>query len=309
MLADREPHNAEVDVFWQSSDESIVFEEHMTKERTILRALFGLTLAFATTAPVMADTVNISTGVADWEVSGPLMTIGSLGFAVPTNVPTFVPATALTTAQQNAAWAPAPTGSNWVSWGPLEGTSCVVGQTPGNGCAYITSGGTSDTWTYELTISAAELGGTSGQLSFVFGGDDNVSLFAGVGSTAQVWNGGSGFNGAEFLACSNSAGSTLAGATQGAYGSCTSSIDFGANNLNADGSLTLTADVVNKAVAGCPACGDPTGFVLNGNIVTGTATTNTPEPSSLMMLGAGLLGLAGSKRAAMLRSCFSVRRD
>jgi hypothetical protein len=84
--------------------------------------------------------INLSTGTnnANWQISGP-------------GVSGTVAATSLTVAQQNGTWAPAPisispiSGANWLSWSNVQGTSCVVGQTPGNGCAstlFNTSGDT-----------------------------------------------------------------------------------------------------------------------------------------------------------------------
>ena len=107
-----------------------------------------LAIGLATAAISFANVVDISTGVASWQVSGP-------------GVSGTVAATTLTTAQTNGSWAPAPAGSNWISWGSVQGTSCVVGQTPGNGCANALFNSSGDIWTYSLTINSAQLAGAT----------------------------------------------------------------------------------------------------------------------------------------------------
>ncbi len=149
---------------------------------------FSAAVVFSLTA--FGGIINIATGTnnANWLVSGP-------GIAVP------VTATSLTVAQQNGTWAPAPisispiSGANWVSFGSIQGTSCVVGQTPGNGCANTLVNAGSDNWTYALNVSAATLGVTSGDLNFIFGADDQVILAVGNGGPSQSWNpGGNAFS-------------------------------------------------------------------------------------------------------------------
>ena len=192
--------------------------------KTILQ--FALGSAFA--AAAFGGVINISTGTnnANWQVSGP----GVVGT---------VAATSLTVAQQNGTWAPGPisispiSGANWVSWGSIQGTSCVVGQTPGNGCANTLFNVNGDAWTYSLNITAAALGSTSGTLNFIFGADNRVSLLTGNNSVAEVWNGGSNVNGTGFnpLGCSGTP-PTSAGNTQAQYNNCTGTVGFSAANLN-----------------------------------------------------------------------------
>lgn len=230
-----------------------------------------------------AATIDISTGVAAWQVSGP----GLTGTAI-----------ALAAGQQNGTWAPAPAGSSWLSWGAAQGTSCVIGQIPGNGCASTLFNAGGDNWIYSLTVSAASLGATSGNLNFLFGGDDAVDLLIGNAvAIEQQWNQGAGLGAFAQLACSANGGPTNAGNSQATYNTCTTELSFNASELNGDGSLTFTAAVFNAPVTNCTTCGDPTGFVLEGDILTGAAAS-TPEPGTF-----GLIGAAGLALFAMRRAC------
>jgi hypothetical protein len=251
--------------------------------------LTALAPGLAVAASAFGELIDISTGAgnAAWEVFDP-----SQGL---------VPATPLTAAEQNGTWAPPPIGSSWVSFGSDQGTSCVIGQTPGNGCANTLTNPGGDPWQYTLNISAAQLGATSGALNFVFGGDDSVNLFVGGGpgalnATGQFWNQGPGLGGFADLGCSADAGPTNAGSTQASYATCTTGVAFNASFLNADGSLTITAFVDNAPIAGCPACGDPTGFVLSGDITT-TSAAAAPEPGNFFLITfAALVGYAAHRR-------------
>jgi len=197
-----------------------------------------------------AATIDINTGVANWQVARDLPS------------PTYASATALSSVQTNGTWAVAPAGSAWVSSSSTEGTSCVVGQTPGNGCAtaLVDTGG--DVWNYRLTISAASLGNVAGSANFIFGADSRVDVYIGNGTTPQTWNSSNP------LGCSASPAPTSAGNTQATYNSCTGTFSYGPSALNGDGSLTILAQVHNDPIMGCPACGNPTGFVLEGDLVT-----------------------------------------
>lgn len=218
----------------------------------------------ATAAISFGNTIDISTGVAGWQVSGPGV-IGS------------VAATALGVGETNGSWAPAPTGSSWISWGSVQGTSCVVGQTPGNGCANTLFSPGGDTWEYSLAINSAELAGvTSGSLNFIFGADNSVNLFVG-NEPGKLWN---SFNP---LGCSG-APPTSAGGSQATYNNCTGTVHFDASDLTGAGALDLTAFVTNAAINGCPACGDTTGFVLEGAITTAGGSA-VPEPAALPIIG------------------------
>jgi hypothetical protein len=165
----------------------------------------------------------------------------------------------------------------------------VVDQTPGDGCASTSfNSSTGDIWLYTLTISAASLGATSGTANFVFGGDNSVELFLGS-EPGQSWSGYSP------LGCSKAGGATSAGSTQGSYSGCVTTLSFDAADLNGDGSLTIDAYVTNAPFSGCPACGNPTGFVLDGDIFTGASPT-VPEPGTFGLIGAAGLALLGIRR-------------
>ena len=249
-----------------------------------MKVFFSVALGVAVAATTFGATIDVSTGVAGWQVFDP-------------NVGSNVAATTLTLSQQNPSWAPAPSGSAWVSYGSNEGTGCTVQQTPGIGCAHPTGNPNgSDTWVYTLTITAAQLGATDGTLNFVFGSDNRVNLFVGNNNPpSQLWTGqppnnsnGSGFSP---LGCSGLPGPTSAGSTQLTYDNCLSTVSFNAASLNGDLSLTLFAYNFNDPIPGCPACGNPTGFVLEGTLLSGV--TATPEPATFGLVAlAGLAGLA-----------------
>ncbi len=215
-----------------------------------MKKLFAVSLATAALSFGAVIDISTGTGNANWQVTG-------------------VAAVSLTTAQVNAAWAPAPAGASWVSWNAQQGTSCALGQNPGTGCANTLSNPSGDTWQYTLTIPASALAGSSsGTLNFIFGADSRVSLTIGQQSP-EVWNGGSTTNGDGFspLGCSGNP-PTSAGSTQQKYVNCVNSVPFSPSDLNADGSLTLTAIVNNDPIPDCPLCGDPTAFILSGTLVT-----------------------------------------
>jgi hypothetical protein len=231
-----------------------------SEELYMIKNLLGCVLAMALSVTAFGANIDISTGVAAWQVFN-----GSFVNAV--------------SVSPNGTWAAAPTGSSWISFDSVGSTSCVVGQTPGNGCANTLINPAGDTWVYTLTVSAATLGATSGDLSFVFGADNRVNLFAG-NEPSQTWTGGG-----STLGCSDSPSPSPAGSTN-PY-TCNTSIPFNASDLNGDGSLTLTAYVFNDPIPNCPTCGDPTGFVLDGTLTSGAAVNSAPEPMTF-----GLVALA-----------------
>jgi hypothetical protein len=106
----------------------------MRKSLWKMKVFLALALGLALTGTTFASTItDISTGTADWQVS-----MGAVGPMAAVSV------------SPNGSWAPAPTGSSWVSWGAEESTSCVVGQTPGNGCAHTLTNPAGDVWTYDI---------------------------------------------------------------------------------------------------------------------------------------------------------------
>jgi hypothetical protein len=237
-----------------------------------------LAIGLATATISFANVIDISTGSASWQVSGPGVS-GSIA------------ATTLTTAETNGSWAPAPTGSSWISWSAVQGISCVVGQTPGNGCANALFNPAGDTWAYSLTISSAQLGGvTSGSLNFIFGADDSVNLFVG-NEPVEHWSSPNP------LGCSGNP-PTSAGGSQATYNTCVGTVNFNASDLTGAGGLNLTGYVTNAAINGCPACGDPTGFVLEGDITT--ASSAVPEPTALPLIGVAGVALLWIRRRSGL---------
>jgi hypothetical protein len=243
-----------------------------------MKGIFTVALGLAVSASTFAAAIDIDTGFAPWMVTGP----GYTGPAIVVSAP-------------NGTWAPAPAGASWVSWGANESVSCAVGQLPGNGCASTNFNPNGDTWVYTLNIAAGLLGATSGDLNFVFGGDDSVEAFVGGGPgatsfTTQIWNQGGSLGAFAQLGCSNAAqGATNAGSSQTSYNACTTTIPFDATFLNTDGSLTITAFDFNAPISGCPTCGNPTGFVLGGDALTGLS--DSPEPATFGVVA--LAGLAG----------------
>lgn len=218
---------------------------------------------------------DISTYNGFWQVSGPGVT-GS------------VASTSLDLAGTNGAWAP--TGpSLWRSWGAQQGTSCVIGQTPGDGCANPLFNPSGDIWTYTLTLSASDLeGATSGTLNFVFGGDTFVTLAIG-NEPVETWNQGGTLGGFGDLGCSGNPPAS-AGNSPASYQSCVNTVSFASDDL-IGGALTLTATVTNSPIPGCPACGDPTGFVLQGELIT-----QSPEPGTFVLVCAAGFALLSIRR-------------
>ena len=171
---------------------------------------------------------------------------------------------------------PAPTGTSWISWSPVQGTSCVVGQTPGNGCADALFKSSGDIWTYSLKISSAQLAdATAGSLNFIFGADDSVNLFVG-NEPGEFWSSPNP------LGCSG-APPTSAGGSQATYDNCVRTVHFNASDLTGAGALMLTGFVTNAAINGCPACGDPTGSFSKATLPLNSSAV--PEPAALPLIG------------------------
>jgi hypothetical protein len=80
----------------------------------LITRLSGCALAMAAAVTASGASINIDTGTASWQVFIPA--IGNV---------------AAVSVSPNGTWAPAPTGSSWVSFDSVASTSCVVGQTPG----------------------------------------------------------------------------------------------------------------------------------------------------------------------------------
>jgi len=236
-----------------------------------MKTVSSYALGLVAVANAFGGPIDVSTGVAAWQVYTD--TTGNISAIAQT---------------PNSVWAPAPLGSSWVSWGVDQSLSCVVFQTPGQGCASALVNPTGDVSVYQLVVTAAQLNGaTSGSVNFVFGSDNRANLF--VGNEYNENSGGFGptATGYDPLSCSAPGGSTNAGNTQFSYANCTTAVPFSSGDLGSDGSLTIVAYVLNLPIANCPACGDPTGFVLGGTLTPDTASA-TPEPATIGLVGIAL---------------------
>jgi len=164
------------------------------------------------------------------------------------------------------------------SYGAIEGTSCVVGQTPGNGCAHTFDQPQRDIWTYQLVISAAtcrDLGNVEPSSS---GSDNRVSMF--VATTRRIliwrlWANGNGFNPL-----------------------CNGTATYAPANLNGDGSLTITAyDYNDPMVPACPGCGNPSGFIVSAPSPLAPRTRGTATFGLVAL--AGVAGLAPAPQTSI----------
>ena len=221
---------------------------------------------------LFATTVNLNTGVAAWQGSGPNVT-GSVaaqnlgaGGALGVN-PT-----------GNTAWLTPPAGSGWIS------TLATDGQIPQPSGPTLT--GLPGTYTFTFTFATAGLGGS---LSYISAGDNQVTVVVSLNGTpintfnhpGNTLNAGSA-PGCAFLP----AGSTICGPppAQGEVGPGT--ITWAAGGA---GTITITATVVNTQ----PPSPSPVGFLLGG---TATFTDpGVPEPSTYAMLGLGSVALIAAR--------------
>jgi hypothetical protein len=202
---------------------------------------------------VFAAPINLNTGTATWTGSGP-------------NVAGTVAAVTLG-ASPNAAWLPAPVGSQWISTRLDDGTlPLAVTALPG-------------TYIFQFAFTTPGLGGS---LNFVVAADNSVIVEVFLDNVlvapAYIHPGNSLVNpdpspgslGCSFLP----AGSNICqlGVAAGLVGPGT--INFGAGGA---GAIVIRATVVNST----PPDPSPVGFLLTGT----AAVVDIPEPASYALFG------------------------